>query len=243
MAVGLQTWAPTARTPIALWDLAASACAIGRGGERPTLRRFHQLENHCRNWAALWADAVERFDPDVVVVRTGPLDLVDRRLDGWDRARSPGDPVFDAWLLGEMQAAADVLSHRGARLIWLTSPCVAEAGARAPLAESGALDPARIKHLDSVILPSLWKSRAPELRLFDLYGVSCPKGRFSARSPGRERGSARTTCITRPPAPPGSPSTWVRSCSPARTSVASARANARARRLSQRRPLGISRRG
>lgn len=184
LATGLREWAAVKGIPFVVWDLAESACAIGRGGERPTLRDHPVLQNHCATWPESWADAVERFDPDVVVVHTGPLDLVDRRLDGWQRALGPGDPAFDEWLLGELGAAADVLAKGGARLIWLTTPCPAAPTARVTLYETGALDPARIEYLNSVILPRLWTSQPERLRLFDLYGRACPHGHFERLIPG-----------------------------------------------------------
>jgi len=184
LGTGLVRWGEETDTPLAVWNLGRSACAIGRGGRKPTVEGFVQLKDHCATWPQLWAAAVEKFDPDVVVVHTGPLELVDRERPEWGRVLAPGAAEFDAWLVSEFQVAVDVLTARGARLVWLTTPCTGPAGPRVPLFAIGSLDPRRILHFNHVILPTLAASRPTTVRLFDLYSQSCPKGRFSETIPG-----------------------------------------------------------
>jgi hypothetical protein len=184
LGAGLVRWGETTHTPLTVWNLGRSACAIGRGGLKPTVK-FPQLQNSCANWVTSWPDAVERFDPDVVVVHTGPLELVDRERPEWGRALAPGAPEFDAWLVSEFEAAVDVLAARGAAVVWLTTPCVGPAGPRVPLHVIGSLDPRRILRFNRFILPALAKSRPGAVRLFDLYKRSCPRGRFTRIIPGK----------------------------------------------------------
>jgi hypothetical protein len=134
----------------------------------------------------LWATAVERFDPDVVVVHTGPLELVDRERPEWGRVLAPGAAEFDAWLVAELAAAADVLAARGAAIVWLTTPCTGPASPQVPLYAIGSLDVRRILRFNHFILPALVKAR-PYVRVFDLYARSCPGGRFTRTIPGTER--------------------------------------------------------
>ena len=39
------------------------------------------------------------------------------------RFAQPGDPEHDRWQLGEYQAASDILSARGAPVLWLNIAC------------------------------------------------------------------------------------------------------------------------
>ncbi|HWP65832.1 MAG TPA: acyltransferase family protein [Candidatus Limnocylindria bacterium] len=187
MGTGLWLWAKQSGTPLAVWNLGWSACAIGRGGTRPAADKFIQLKEHCANWPQYWAAAVERFDPDVVVVHTGPLEIVDRQRPEWGgRTLAPGAPEFDAWLLGELQAAADVLATRGARVVWLTTPCTGPpVSPRLPLAAIGSLDPRRVLRFNEHTLVQLRRTRPDVVRIFDLFRKSCPRRRFMEKIPGR----------------------------------------------------------
>ena len=46
-----------------------------------------------------------------------------RQLPGTKNLVQPGFPALDTWQLSEYQAAADVLSARGAPVVWFTIPC------------------------------------------------------------------------------------------------------------------------
>jgi hypothetical protein len=175
------------------------ACAIGRGGRRPTVARFPQYHEHCETWATLWPKVVERFDPDVVVVHTGPFELVDRQRPEWDHVLAPGAPEFENWLVAELVAAANVLGARGARLVWLTTPCTGPIRSYDPLAAIGSLDPQRIRRFNEAILPRLIAARRDRVRLFDLYAASCPGGQFSQTIPERP-GFLRRDCLHYTPA-------------------------------------------
>ena len=50
---------------------------------------------------------VDIKNANVVLVMGGLGDVFDRKLPEWPDYRSPGDPVFDSWLIGEYQALAD----------------------------------------------------------------------------------------------------------------------------------------
>jgi len=201
---GLAGWGQATGTPLRVWNFGRIACAIGRGGRRPTVERFPLYHEHCATWATLWAKVVERFDPDVVVVHTGPFELVDRQRPEWDHPLAPGAPEFDDWLVSELIAAADVLGARGARLVWLTTPCTGPIRSYDPLAAIGSLDPQRIRRFNDAILPRLVAARPERVRLFDLYAASCPGGQFSETIPDRP-GRLRRDCLHYTPAGSG----WI----------------------------------
>ena len=100
------------------------------------------------------------------------------------RVSAPGDPVFDDWLLSEYQLAIDIASSRGARVVWLTSPCIGPAmDQHSSLGAAGALDPSRLEHLNRVLLPRLVASRPHQVELFDLFATVCPDGTYVASLP------------------------------------------------------------
>ena len=104
-----------------------------------------------------------------MVVLTGGWDVRARKLPSWENALLIGDEVYDDWLVSEFDAAVELLSSRGARVVWLTTPCYAKFGKT-----SGVWDPERVHKLNG-ILERLAASRGDELEL-----VTCSPG--SART-------------------------------------------------------------
>jgi hypothetical protein len=84
--------------------------------------------------------------------------------------------VFDDYLIDEYGKAADLLSSRGAQLVWLTSPC--------HVYEELQRDP---KHLNLDLIPRMAATRDRVL-VYDLYGDLCPDGRFTPRVGAFENG-------------------------------------------------------
>ena len=97
-------------------------CSVIRTEQRRVAGKVETSDRSCNNWAVIWKEKLEQNQPTVAVVQTGPWDIADRKLPGEDRWRSPGDPVFDDFLLDEMTAAVDLLSSTGAVVVWLTAP-------------------------------------------------------------------------------------------------------------------------
>ena len=77
----------------------------------------------CDDWGTRWANNVARFDPDVVFVNYSVWEIAPRQFPGSTELVQPGNSRLDAWQLSEYQAAADVLSKRGAAIVWFTIPC------------------------------------------------------------------------------------------------------------------------
>ena len=151
-----------------VWNIARPWCGIGRYAER-ALGRGVEGGGACDAWPQLWGDAVAGFDPDTVVVLSTIWEIVERRRAGWPDFLAPGDPAYDEWLASEYVAAADVLGALGARVVWLTLPCVGISE------ESGA----RIEHVNSRVLRDVARRRPSTVEIVDLFGRVCPGGEFT----------------------------------------------------------------
>jgi peptidoglycan/LPS O-acetylase OafA/YrhL/lysophospholipase L1-like esterase len=167
---GLQRWAQETKSA-SVYNLSRRGCGIARGGRLEN--QFKRLGDTCDDWPDVWSRKLDDFDPDVVVVLTGGWDIVDRRLPSWEKARRIGDDVYDAWLASEFDFAMDLLSSRGARVIWLTTPCY-QKFARG----SGVWDPERVRKLNR-LLNRLAAQRGDDIEIVDLYGEVCPNGEFT----------------------------------------------------------------
>jgi lysophospholipase L1-like esterase len=76
----------------------------------------------CRSREEQWARSLEDIPPDIALVLTGTWEVADRRLPGEATWRHLGDPAYDEFLRGELLRAVDLLSSRGALVVWLTYP-------------------------------------------------------------------------------------------------------------------------
>ena len=151
---------------------AIRGCGISRGGR--LMNEFKRAGDRCDNWPTRWQAALEGFTPDVVVVLVSGWDTTDRTFPDWgDEPRPIGDEVYDAWLMSEYDAAIDLLTSRGARVVWLTSPCLAERGEG-----TGVWDPRRTRRLNEV-LARVEQRHADRLDLVDLNAQVCPDGTFT----------------------------------------------------------------
>jgi len=166
-----------------IWNLASYGCGLGRGDEQSDIK-VEQDQRRCATWPEWWELDIDRFRPDVVLILFGIWDLAEREVPHTGRVSAPGDPVFDDWLLSEYQLAIDIASSRGARVVWLTSPCIGPAmDQHSSLGAAGALDPSRLEHLNRVLLPRLVASRPHQVELFDLFATVCPDGTYVASLP------------------------------------------------------------
>jgi hypothetical protein len=159
IAIGLNRWGlETEDSVVAVHGLGGLGCSIMRGGERRYAGDVGANAQHCDEWAELIPSAADTVRDtygraDVALLGTGPWDLADRRLPGEDVWRSPGDPLYDAFLRGELEEATDAFLAEGLRVVWLTTPYL-DIGRRMqpppaePFPES---DPARVDLLNDTI--------------------------------------------------------------------------------------------
>jgi hypothetical protein len=117
---GLELWGRETGDAVVL-NTATPTCSLGRHLLRMgPLGAVGKPPDTCADWDRPWR--VATFDPDVVVVNYSIWEIEPRKLPSGRFAR-PGDPELDRWQLAEYQAASDVLSARGAPVLWLNTAC------------------------------------------------------------------------------------------------------------------------
>jgi hypothetical protein len=151
-------------------------CGIARYGRNKNNGVEGVVPDKCNSWADTWPAKLAEGQPNLVVVQTGPWDVLDRQLPG-DIWRHVGDPVWDGYLRDEMLAAVDVLSSGCAHVVWLTSPPYGpdENGRPATEVHGPEADPARMARLNELIaeLPAL---RPSAVTVVDLAGYLAGTG-------------------------------------------------------------------
>jgi hypothetical protein len=101
-------------------DFTTIGCGIARGGPYRSTGETLTQKPECETWPARWAQRISYAKPDVVLLIVGRWETVDRVHEGhWTHV---GDPVFDAYLGGELRRALDILSSTGSRVVVTTAP-------------------------------------------------------------------------------------------------------------------------
>ncbi|MEZ5145283.1 MAG: acyltransferase family protein [Acidimicrobiales bacterium] len=152
---------------VAVWNSAVRGCGLVRGGEADRMGTI--TTDLCDDWEQRFTDALDRFDPDVVVVQSSGWDWVDRRLPDWPDFKKYGDPVFDAHMVDEYRAAADLLTSRGAKVLWMNDACY-------ELEAFSGNDP---RHANATIIPKVAEGREDRVEILDQFADLCPGGQFS----------------------------------------------------------------
>ena len=160
-SVGLQQWAQETGKAV-VFDASRAWCSLGRFLPRDVYGPQNASPG-CDDWGTRWADNVRTFDPDVVLVMFSIWEVVPRVLRGTTRDAQPGNPGYDAWELSEYRTAADVLSARGARVVWFSIAC--ESGTRIKRGDG-------FWYVNRRTVPALARSR-PQVRLLDLDAFLC----------------------------------------------------------------------
>jgi peptidoglycan/LPS O-acetylase OafA/YrhL len=161
---GLELWAAATGGAIVQND-AIRSCSLGRhlrvrlpfGQEVP-------VPQACAEWDTKWPETIASFDPDVVVVLYTIWEIEWRQLpDG--RWGKPGEADFDRWQLSEYQTATDILSARGAKVLWLNTAC-----------EGTPIKPHDLFWIhNNQTLPKLAASRSAA-HIVDMDHLMCPHG-------------------------------------------------------------------
>ena len=132
-------------------------------------------------------------------------DVGARQRDEWGpNYLDEGDAPFDQFTIDEWGRAADLLGSRGARVVWLTSPCTAQEGLTN-----------KARYANATYIPALVRAHA--VVKVDLSAHVCPAGDFTDRlgtvdggrpdgvhfsDPGRGLGRGVVGPSTRRPLPP-----------------------------------------
>lgn len=161
LAGGLTQWAQQTGKAVVV-DESREWCSLGRYLPRLAFGPMNSAAG-CDDWATRWGATVQTFDPDVVLVMFSIWEVVPRKLpEATDYAR-PGNPALDAWQLSEYQQAADVLSARGAPVVWFSIACEG----RTKIKRGEAL-----WYVNRRTTPALARTR-PAVRLVDLDRFLC----------------------------------------------------------------------
>jgi hypothetical protein len=157
-AIGLRDYSQETSTFHYVPGQATLGCGIGRGGNRRGVGPDGKVETSatspiCDDWYNSWYQAIEQYEPTIAIVMVGSWDVTDRQLPGDSTWRTVGDPVYDRFLEGELDAAVRRLSSDGALVIVMTTATVGpDADGRDPVTAHGpAAEPQRIVRLNQII--------------------------------------------------------------------------------------------
>jgi peptidoglycan/LPS O-acetylase OafA/YrhL len=156
---GLSNWGDQTGEIELLSGAGGIGCGLVRGGDRRYAGGEGEANPGCDDdWEAELHDSVERRRDryghvDFAFIQTGPWDVTDRRFEGDDTWRTPGDPVYDQRLRDELSLVTDTLVNEGLPVVWVTAPHIdvgrmQEPPPDEPYPES---DPARIDRLNQII--------------------------------------------------------------------------------------------
>ena len=141
----------------------------------------------CLDWWSTWSAWVTDFHPDVVGLLVGRWEVSDHLDDGqWVHV---GEPVWDAHLTAEFNAAINIFTAGGAKVVLFTMPYVdpsQEAANGTPFSEN---DPVRAHAFDAV-LEGVARHRSSQVTLIDLNRLLDPSGQYQTVVDGV---TARTT--------------------------------------------------
>jgi hypothetical protein len=152
LAVGVNQWIDATPEAAKAGGITQLGCGIGRGGWRISEEeREARAPDDC--WSEEWARNAAAAQPELAVVLSGLWDLTDRRIPGDDEYRSVGDPVYDEWLSGEMDEAAELLIASGAEVVWLTTPKIefGQEDGVPPADQHPASEPGRAEAMNELI--------------------------------------------------------------------------------------------
>jgi hypothetical protein len=118
LAEGMKIWA--AETGLAVVENRSIAgCGMGRGGDRKDWDFPPQtIPEFCNGWETRWAEHIDEFEPDIVLIVSAAWEVTTRRLADDPEWRAMGDPIYDDFLRSEFSTALDVLGAGGATIVW-----------------------------------------------------------------------------------------------------------------------------
>jgi peptidoglycan/LPS O-acetylase OafA/YrhL len=180
---GFERWALRGQ-PVQVWNQAHSFCSLSRYAPRVSgIAKAGPQPSSCDDWQTRWRRDVHDYDPDVVVLLYTLWETVPREVPGASGYLPFDDPAYRRWQLGEYERAASVLSSNGARVVWLTAPCV----------HRTVFDAAQNSKANRVYamlnadrIARIGRARPDVVRVVDLAGELCPNGRFGSSYRGVE---------------------------------------------------------
>ncbi len=178
LGYGLDQWASDTERAV-VWNRGIEGCGVVGVGHPQSFGSSDSGDQQCRAAIDAWPSQVKAFKPDLVIVLSSLADTQNRRLPGSSTFESMSTPGFDSFLVGQYEHAYDALSAGGARVVWMTPPCIGlnQTGQPVPVQASNVLA------LGAKVLPEFVRAR-PRVATFDLNGVICPDGKARTSVPG-----------------------------------------------------------
>jgi peptidoglycan/LPS O-acetylase OafA/YrhL len=168
-------------------DRTTIGCGMVKDGEAFSKRK--KKKTQCQRWMKLWARNVRKIDPDVVVLLSGGMDLTSHYFPGHAEPLEPGDPIYDDWLVEQLLDANDIFSAGGAKVVWLTTPCV-NRDAVWIHSKTDGFSAERTAHFNASILPRVAAARPSITSIVDFFAVACPDGSFTQELGGTKQARA-----------------------------------------------------
>jgi peptidoglycan/LPS O-acetylase OafA/YrhL len=132
LAGGLGLWSVgSGAGQVVLKNDAAIGCGFQRFGTFRTEAQDGGLLRNadiCDHMPERWQRDIAEFQPDVVLMVSGPFNVLDFQSKSDGVWRAIGDPIYDASLEREMKLGADILGSTGKPVIWFDLPYSDRAG-------------------------------------------------------------------------------------------------------------------
>jgi hypothetical protein len=152
-------------TGLSVWNRGSLGCGLFYDGNEYFRGELLPVHEEC-DWRVSWAEQLDAFTPDVVVMMVGAWDVLDREIDG--RIVRFGTVEHDTLMLRHLDEASTLLASRGAKVVILTTPYFArtEPGidGSTDLPEN---DPSRVNRINSLYREFL-ASHRDRYRIIDL---------------------------------------------------------------------------
>ena len=156
-------------------DHTVIGCSLVRGGPYSYLGQTLDQKSECEAWPGTWRSEIAADRPDAILLVVGRWETVDRVNEGkWTHI---GDPVFDAYLTGELGRAVDILSASGARLTVANLP-YSRRGERPDGSLYPEDQPDRVKEWNTLLNRTV--DHHAGVKILDLNKKLCPDGVYTA---------------------------------------------------------------
>jgi peptidoglycan/LPS O-acetylase OafA/YrhL len=156
-------------------DHTVIGCSLVRGGPYSYLGQTLDQKSECESWPGTWRSEITADRPDAILLIVGRWETVDRVNEGkWTHI---GDPVFDAYLTGELGRAVDILSANGAPLSVANLP-YSRRGERPDGSLYPEDQPERVKEWNALLSKTI--DHRARVKILDLNKKLCPEGVYTA---------------------------------------------------------------
>ncbi len=131
-------------------------------------------------WPYQWIDSIDSVKPNVVVLLAGRWEVVDREYQGtWTNILSP---TYAAYVKQQLNAASNLVTSTGARMVFLTAPCTDE-GEQPDGAPWPEDNPARLAVYNKLVREVAAEHPLTDSTV-DLNAAACPGGKYTSTVDG-----------------------------------------------------------